>query len=121
MRLPMALQSGRSPPLCDARRRESVVRLRSTALLGESKFLNDLPRHICWQLARLSTTCRQISTATGQATRPNPADRVLAHVSQTTIDGVRAAAALVEKDPAAVAYLQAIASSQYVQQVLARQ
>jgi putative cardiolipin synthase len=50
-----------------------------------------------------------------------PAERVLARVSQADIADVTAAASRVEKDPAAVAYLQAIASSQYVQQVLARQ
>ena len=50
-----------------------------------------------------------------------PAERVLPRVSQTTIAEVTAAASRVEKDPAAVAYMQAIASSQYVQQVLARQ
>ena len=50
-----------------------------------------------------------------------PAERVLARVSQTAIAEVTAAAARVEKDPAAVAYMQAIARSQYVQQVLARQ
>ena len=49
-----------------------------------------------------------------------PAERVLPRVSQTAIAEVTAAAARVEKDPAAVAYMQAIASSQYVQQVLAR-
>lgn len=48
-----------------------------------------------------------------------PAERVLARVSPTTIAEVAAAAARVEKDPAAVAYMRAIASSQYVQQVLA--
>lgn len=50
-----------------------------------------------------------------------PAERVLARVSPTAIAGVTAAASRVENDPAAVAYMQAIASSQYVQQVLARQ
>ena len=50
-----------------------------------------------------------------------PAERVLARVDQTTIAQATAAASLVEKDPAAVVYLQAIANSPYVQQVLARQ
>ncbi|MEO6659972.1 MAG: phospholipase D family protein [Burkholderiaceae bacterium] len=50
-----------------------------------------------------------------------PAERVLARVGQAAIAEVTAAASRVEKDPAAVAYMQAIASSQYVQQVLARQ
>lgn len=50
-----------------------------------------------------------------------PAERVLARVNQAAIAGVAAAASRVEKDPAAVAYMQAIAHSQYVQQVLARQ
>jgi putative cardiolipin synthase len=49
-----------------------------------------------------------------------PAERVLARVSQTAIAEVTAAASLVEKDPAAIAYMQAIAGSPYVQQVLAR-
>ena len=49
-----------------------------------------------------------------------PADRVLARVSQAAIAGVAAAASQVEKDPAAVAYMRAIASSQYVRHVLAR-
>ena len=48
-----------------------------------------------------------------------PAERVLARVSQTAIAEVSAAAARVEKDPAAVAYMRAIANSKYVQQVLA--
>ncbi len=48
-----------------------------------------------------------------------PAERVLARVSQTAIAEVTAAAARVERDPAAVAYMQAIANSKYVQQVLA--
>ena len=48
-----------------------------------------------------------------------PAERVLTRVSQTAIAEVTAAAARVERDPAAVAYMQAIASSKYVQQVLA--
>ena len=48
-----------------------------------------------------------------------PAERVLARVSQTAIAEVTAAAARVEKDPAAVAYMRAIANSKYVQQVLA--
>ena len=50
-----------------------------------------------------------------------PAERVLARVSQTAIAEVTAAASRVEKDAAAVAYMQAIARSQYVQQVLARE
>ncbi len=49
-----------------------------------------------------------------------PAGRVLADVSPTDIAEVTAAASRVEKDPAAVAYLQAIARLPYVQQVLAR-
>ncbi|MCB1624182.1 MAG: phospholipase D family protein, partial [Pseudomonadales bacterium] len=49
------------------------------------------------------------------------AARVLKPVSQTAIAEVAAAASRVENDPAAVAYRQAIANSQYVQQVLARQ
>ena len=48
-----------------------------------------------------------------------PAERVLARESQTAIAEVSAAAARVEKDPAAVAYMRAIANSKYVQQVLA--
>ena len=48
-----------------------------------------------------------------------PAERVLARVSQTAIAEVSAAAARVEKDPASVAYMRAIANSKYVQQVLA--
>ncbi len=50
-----------------------------------------------------------------------PAARVLARVNQTAITEVTAAALRIEKDPAAVAYMQAIANSQYVRQVLARQ
>ncbi len=50
-----------------------------------------------------------------------PAERVLGRVSQTAIAEVTAAASRVEKDPAAVAYMQAITDSQYVQQVLAGQ
>jgi putative cardiolipin synthase len=50
-----------------------------------------------------------------------PARRVLARVSAAAIAEVTQAASRVENDPAAVAYLQAIASSQYVQQVLAGQ
>ncbi|HSH84983.1 MAG TPA: phospholipase D family protein [Guyparkeria sp.] len=50
-----------------------------------------------------------------------PAELVLPRVSQAAIAEVTAAAARVEKDPAAIAYMQAIAHSQYVRQVLARQ
>ncbi len=50
-----------------------------------------------------------------------PAERVLSRVSQTAVSEVTAAASQVEEDPAAVAYMQAIASLQYVQQVLSGQ
>ncbi len=50
-----------------------------------------------------------------------PVAQVLAPVSQTAIAEVAAAASQVEADPAAVAYIQAIANLPLVQQVLARQ
>jgi putative cardiolipin synthase len=50
-----------------------------------------------------------------------PAERVLPRVSQAAVSEVTAAASQVEEDPAAVAYMQAIASLQYVQQVLSGQ
>ncbi|MCO5101344.1 MAG: phospholipase D family protein [Burkholderiaceae bacterium] len=50
-----------------------------------------------------------------------PAGRILARVSPAAIAEVAAAASRVAKDPAAVAYMQAIADSPYVRQVLARQ
>ncbi len=50
-----------------------------------------------------------------------PAERVLPRVSQAAVSEVSAAASQVEEDPAAVAYMQAIASLQYVQQVLSGQ
>src|SRR5690606_13718073 len=50
-----------------------------------------------------------------------PAEHILPSVSPSAIAEVTAAASRVEEEPAAVAYMQAIANSKYVQQVLAGQ